>query len=80
MPRTIWAEYEVERFVIPGFIAEFVFRSPWYGRTNPREVVDFLFVRAEQAILVSQKCQEDPTVKDGHSVCNDGLAKARVLP
>ena len=65
LPRTIWAEHEVGRFVIPGFIAEFVFRSPHYDRKSPKEVVDFLFVRADQSILVSQECREDPTVKTG---------------
>jgi hypothetical protein len=61
LSRTRWAELHVENFVSPAFVSEFVFRSPQTidGKLQ-REVADLLITRDEQAILVSQKCQEDP--------------------
>jgi hypothetical protein len=62
LSRTLWAEQRVESFIAPAFVAEFVFRSPQVvDGCLQREVADLLIVRAEQALLVSQKCQDDPT-------------------
>jgi hypothetical protein len=55
----------VENFVSPAFVSEFVFRSPQVmeGKMQ-REVADLLITRGEQALLISQKCQEDPTARN----------------
>ena len=66
--RTIWAEMHVESFIAPTFIAEFVFRSPQVVDGTQKEVADFLVLRGEQALLVSQKCQEDPTSRAGEKL------------
>ncbi len=64
--RTQWAESHVERFIAPAFVAEFVFRNlQTLDRGLQREVADFLVVRKEQALLVSQKCQDDPGSRTG---------------
>jgi len=59
----------VEGFVSPTFVSEFVFRSPQImdGGTQ-REVVDLLIARGEHALLVSQKCQEDPSARSRDKV------------
>jgi hypothetical protein len=65
LSRTQWAELHVESVVAPAFIAEFVFRSPQIiDRGCAHEVADLLITRADQALLVSQKCQEDPGARD----------------
>lgn len=65
LSRTRWAELHVEGVVAPAFVAEFVFRSPQIiDRDCAHEVADLLITRADQALLISQKCQEDPTARD----------------
>lgn len=58
--RTDWAEKYVERLVSMPFISEFVFRSPRRDK-NGLEVADFLISQGEINIVISQKCQDDPT-------------------
>ena len=64
LPRTIWAERHVEDFLALPLISEFVFRSPQMIDASQKEVVDFLITCGGSAMLVSQKCQEDPTQRD----------------
>src|SRR5436309_2004163 len=59
--RTGWAERHVEEFLSLPFIGEFVFRSPQALGSTQREVVDFLLLQRGSGILISQKCQDDPT-------------------
>lgn len=68
LSRTLWAELHVEGFVAPAFVAEFVFRSPQVIDVTQKEVADLLINRSEQAILVSQKCQDDPTSRSGEKL------------
>ena len=64
LSRSRWAELHVENVVAPAFVAEFVFRSPQIiDRGRVREVADLLITRADQALLISQKCQEDPSAR-----------------
>jgi len=59
--RTEWAELHVEDLLSAPLFREFVFRSPrTLDGTTEHEVSDFLIHHRGQAILVSQKCQEDP--------------------
>lgn len=63
--RTTWAEQHVEDFLSIPLIREFVFRSPqavWGG--SQKEVADFLVVCNPISLLISQKCQEDPSSRD----------------
>jgi hypothetical protein len=66
--RTRWAETHVENLIAPAFVAEFVFRSLQVLDFTQREVADFLVLRGNQAILVSQKCQDDPTSRMGEKL------------
>lgn len=60
--RTDWTERHVEGLLSLPFVTEFVFRSPrTIDRNLEREVVDFLILRKGTGILMSQKCQDDPT-------------------
>jgi hypothetical protein len=59
--RTEWAERHVEEFLSLPFISEFVFRSPQTADRTQREVADFLVAHGQIGILISQKCQEDPS-------------------
>lgn len=68
LSRTLWAELHVESFIAPAFVAEFVFRSPQVNDPSQKEVVDLLIHRGEQGILVSQKCQDDPTTRSGEKL------------
>ncbi len=68
LSRTIWAEQHVESFISPSFVAEFVFRSPQVIDGTQKEVADFLIHRADEALLVSQKCQDDPTSRTGEKL------------
>jgi dihydrofolate reductase len=62
---TQWAELHVESVVAPAFVAEFVFRSPQIiDRGIAHEVNDLLITHADQALLISQKCREDPDKRD----------------
>jgi hypothetical protein len=64
LSRTRWAELHVEGFVSPTLISEFVFRSPQVMDGGiQREVVDLLIARGDNAVIVSQKCQEDPAAR-----------------
>jgi hypothetical protein len=62
--RTEWAERHVEEFLSLPLISEFVFRSPQTVDRTQREVADLLITHGDLAILVSQKCQEDPASRD----------------
>ena len=59
--RTDWAEREVEHVLSLPLISEFVFRSPKHNDPNEKEVIDHLIVHKDEAILISQKAQDDPT-------------------
>lgn len=59
--RTQQAERLVEEFLSLPFISEFVFRSPQTLDATQREVADFLVADGNIGILISQKCQEDPS-------------------
>src|SRR5258708_13572508 len=59
--RTEWAERHVQEFLSLPFISEFVFRSPQTADRTQREVADFLVAHGQIGILISQKCQEDPS-------------------
>ena len=61
MSRTDWAEGEVEDILSLPLISEFVFRSPKHNDPNEKEVIDHLIVHKDEAILISQKAQDDPT-------------------
>ena len=61
--RTLWAERQVEEFLSLPLVSEFVFRSPQTVDGSQREVADFLVTCDAPGILISQKCQEDPTVR-----------------
>lgn len=66
LPRTRWAEHHVEGFIAPALVAEFVFRGlQVIDNGIQREVADFLIHRETDAVLVSQKCQEDPSSRAG---------------
>jgi hypothetical protein len=64
LKRTEYAERFVERFLSLPFIPEFVFRSPQTLKKTQKEVADLFIAQAEINILVSQKCQEDPSARD----------------
>ena len=59
--RTDWAEKEVEDVLSLPLISEFVFRSPKHNDPNEKEVIDHLIAHKDEAILISQKAQDDPT-------------------
>lgn len=66
LSRTDWTEIKVEEFLSRPFISEFVYRSPKKpkeGKTTQAEVVDHLLWTGEIGILISQKCQADPTAR-----------------
>jgi hypothetical protein len=66
LQRTEWAERHVEDFLALPLVREFVFRSPQsLDKVIQKEVVDFLVAHGNTAILVSQKCQEDPSSRIG---------------
>jgi hypothetical protein len=66
LQRTEWAERHVEDFLSLPLVREFVFRSPQsLDKVIQKEVVDFLVAHGNTAILVSQKCQEDPSSRIG---------------
>jgi dsDNA-binding SOS-regulon protein len=76
--RTEWAERHVEDFMALPLVREFVFRSPLsLDREVQKEVVDFLIAHGETAILVSQKCQEDPSARTGAKVASWARKAAR---
>jgi hypothetical protein len=62
--RTQEAEKWVEEFVSLPFISEFVFRSPQTIDASQKEVADLLISHSGMSILISQKCQEDPSSRD----------------
>jgi hypothetical protein len=61
LKRTKWAERHVEEFLSLPLVSEFVFRSPQTLDGTQREVADLLVAHGEIGILVSQKCQEEPS-------------------
>jgi hypothetical protein len=66
LQRTEWAERHVEDFLSLPLVREFVFRSPQsLDKVIQKEVADFLVAHEDTAILVSQKCQEDPSSRTG---------------
>src|SRR5437667_9584651 len=66
--RTLWAERQVEEFLSLPLVSEFVFRSPQTVDGSQREVADFLVTCDAPGILISQKCQEDPTVRSARKL------------
>ncbi len=62
--RTQWAERHVEDFLALPLVREFVLRSPQTIDHTQREVADHLILQSGAGILISQKCQEDPTSRD----------------
>ncbi len=64
LKRTEYAERFIERFLSLPFIPEFVFRSPQTLKKTQKEVADLFIAQAGMNILVSQKCQEDPSARD----------------
>ncbi len=64
LKRTEQAERFVEQFLSLPLIPEFVFRSPQIVKTTQKEVADLLIVHEGRSILISQKCQEDPSIRD----------------
>ena len=67
LSRTIWAEQHVESFISPSFVAQFASVALVIDGTQ-KEVADFLIHRADEALLVSQKCQDDPTSRTGEKL------------
>jgi hypothetical protein len=61
--RTQWAERYVEDFLALPLVREFVLRSPQTIDGVQREVADHLILQGGSGILISQKCQEDPTAR-----------------
>jgi len=59
--RTQWAERHVEEFLALPLVREFVLRSPQTIDGVQREVADHLILQGGSGIVISQKCQEDPT-------------------
>jgi hypothetical protein len=59
--RTQDAEKAVEAFLSLPLVSEFVFRSPQTVDTSQKEVVDLLISHSGMSVLISQKCQEDPS-------------------
>src|SRR5712671_3633066 len=79
LQRTEYAERFVERFLSLPFIPEFVFRSPQTLKKTQKEVADLFVAQADMNILVSQKCQEDPSARDPSKMiswANKAAAKA----
>jgi hypothetical protein len=61
--RTRWAEQSVSNLLSLPLVAEFVYFSPQTIDGTQREVADFLISFGEPGLLISQKCQEDPTTR-----------------
>jgi hypothetical protein len=84
LQRTEWAELHVEDLLCAPLFREFVFRSPrTLDGTTEHEVSDFLIQHQGQAILISQKCQEDPLKRTAEKVdlwaCKNAKAAWRQL-
>jgi hypothetical protein len=64
--RTKWAERFAAEFTSKPLVAEWVFSNPQFidGRSQ-KEVCDLIFLLRNRAIVVQQKCQEDPTSRSG---------------
>lgn len=80
--RTQWAERHVDEFLSLPLVSEFVYRSPQALDGNQREVADFLVTYGLPGVLLSQKCQEDPTLRSGdkldswaHKAAKKGVAQ-----
>lgn len=78
LKRTDWAERHVEDFLSLPLIREFVFRSPQALDANvQKEVVDFLIAHGDVALLISQKCQDDPSARTGQKLVSWACKAAR---
>jgi hypothetical protein len=75
--RTLWAERKVEEFLSLPLVSEFVFRSPQSVDGSQREVADFLVTCDAPGILISQKCQEDPTSRASEKLESWAYKRAR---
>ena len=75
--RTQWAERHVDEFLSRPLVSEFVYRSPQALDGNQREVADFLVTYGPPGILLSQKCQEDPTLRTGEKLDSWALKAAK---
>lgn len=64
--RTKWAEQFAAEFTSKPLVAEWVLSNPQFidGRSQ-KEVCDLIFQLRNAAIVVQQKCQEDPTTRSG---------------
>lgn len=79
LKRTDWAERHVEDFLSLPLVREFVFRSPQTLDKNiQKEVVDFFIAHGDTGILVSQKCQDNPSARTGAKVSSWARKAARV--
>jgi hypothetical protein len=65
MQRTDWIEVYLEKFSSLPLTWENVFRGTQYVDKTKKEVVDLLLVLRNEGILISLKCQEDPTKRRG---------------
>jgi hypothetical protein len=78
LTRTLWAERHVEDFLSLPLVSEFVFRSPQTVDGGvQREVADFLVTCGKSAILISQKCQEDPLTRTRDATAAWALKRSR---
>lgn len=78
MQRTDQAEIFAENFVGLPLTAECVYRSPKYldGKTE-KEVCDHLLILRNAGIVVSLKCQENPTRRTGGKIQNWTLKQTK---
>jgi hypothetical protein len=75
--RTQAAEKWVEDPISLPFISEFVFRSPQTIDSSQKEVADLLVSQGSKSILISQKCQEDPSSRDSKKAAAWAIKKSK---
>ncbi len=64
MQRTDWAEEYLDKFVAIPLAHECVYLRPYYLPAN-KELCDFILLLRDRGIMISLKCQEDPSQKTG---------------
>lgn len=64
LQRTDWAEEVAARLCSDRLLSENVFRGPMYLDGTEKELCDLLLFLRGEAILVSMKAQQDPTLRD----------------
>ena len=77
MQRTDWAEVYLERFSGFPLTRENVLRSARYFDKTQKEVADFLLVLRDEGLLISLKCQEGPTGRQGDKLARWTNKKAK---